>query len=476
MKVLFTASESAPFFKTGGLGDVTASLPKELVCQGIDVRVALPLHSKMKMEDQEELELIYEFSVRVGWEEKYCGVKSFKRDGVIYYFIDNLEYFFRDELYGYDDDGERYSFFSMAVIEMMEKIEFIPDIIHCNDWHTALIPALLKDKYHWIDAYQKIRTVFTIHNLRFQGIFGRNVLYDWLGTGDNIFHENGIEYYGDVNFLKAGVNFADIVTTVSPSYAEEIQTAEFGEGLDGVLRRNSWKLSGILNGIDYEVNDPQTDSSIVKKYSKESLAGKLANKRALQNEFHLPESDDLLIGVVSRLTYQKGMHLLNDILEGLGALSVQLVVLGTGEEEFEQSFKYFEERFPNKIRAVIDFDVELAQRIYAGSDLFLMPSAFEPCGLSQMIAMRYGTLPLVHEVGGLKDTVEAYNQYTGEGTGFSFNNFSSYTLYQSVLYAVEIYQDQEIWEALMKQAMEKDFSWTESAKDYIAHYQSITQL
>ncbi len=474
MKVLFTAAESAPFFKTGGLGDVAASLPKELVRQGIDVRVTLPLHSKMKMEDQEDLELLSEFHVQVGREEKYCGIKSFKREGVIYYFVDNLEYFFRDELYGYDDDGERYSFFSMAVIEMMEKIDFVPEVIHCNDWHTALIPALLQDKYHWIDAYKNICTIFTIHNLRFQGIFGKSILYDWLGTGENIFHEHGIEYYGDVNFLKAGVNFADIVTTVSPSYAEEIQTAEFGEGLEGILRWNSWKLSGILNGIDYEVNNPQTDASLVKNYSKENVSGKQANKRALQKEFHLPESDDMLIGVVSRLTYQKGMHLLNDILEGLGNLPVQLVILGTGEKEFEHSFKYFETRFPEKIKAVIDFDVELAQRIYAGSDLFLMPSAFEPCGLSQMIAMRYGTLPLVHEVGGLKDTVEAYNQYSGEGTGFSFNNFSSYYLYQTVLYAEEIYQDKETWETIMKQAMEKDFSWTESAREYIAHYQSIT--
>lgn len=474
MKVLFAASESAPFFKTGGLGDVAGSLPKELLRQGVDVRVVLPLHSKMKMVDQEELELLYEFDVQVGQEQKYCGIKSFKRAGVNYYFIDNQEYFFRDELYGYDDDGERYSFFSMAIVEMMEKIGFIPDVIHSNDWHTALIPALLQDKYHWIEAYQNIRTVFTIHNLRFQGIFGKNVLQDWLGTGDNIFHEQGIEYYGDVNFLKAGVNFADIVTTVSPSYAEEIQTAQFGEGLDGVLRWNNWKLSGILNGIDYKINNPETDPLLVKNYSQEKLSGKASNKKALQKEFILPETEDMLIGVVSRLTHQKGMHLLNDILEGVGNLPVQLILLGTGEEEFEHSFKYFEGRFPNKIRAVIEFDVDLAQRIYAGSDLFLMPSAFEPCGLSQMIAMRYGTLPLVHEVGGLKDTVEAYNQYTGDGTGFSFNRFSPDTLYQAICYAKDVYQDQKVWKRLIQQAMDKDFSWTESAKDYIAHYQSIT--
>ncbi len=363
----------------------------------------------------------------------------------------------------------------MAVIEMLEVIDFIPDVIHCHDWHTAMIPALLVDKYHWKERLQSIRKVLTIHNLRFQGVYPESILDTVFETGRNIFTEDGVKFYDQVNYLKGGINFSDRVTTVSPSYAEEIKTPEFGESLDGALRYNDWKLSGIINGIDTTYYDPETDPHLKATFSLTDLKGKVTNKMALQKELGLPVDDKVaMIGVVSRLTDQKGFQLLAEIGEELLQAQIQLVILGTGEPQYEQAFSTFESRYPEKCRAIIAFDEGLAQRIYASSDLFLMPSAFEPCGLSQMMAMHYGSLPVVHETGGLRDTVIPYNQFTESGTGFSFQTFDSYWLLAMIYNALELYYDHpKIWRKLVKEAMSKDFSWNGPAKDYLALYTSL---
>lgn len=477
MKVLFVAAEGAPFFKTGGLGDVAYALPKELRKQGVDIRVVLPYYTQMPERFKEQLTEITHFRVELGYKSAYVGVKTLTLDGVQYYFIDNLAYFDRDQLYGQNDDGERFGFFDIAVVEMMEKVDFIPDIIHVNDWQTAMIPALLVDRYHWVDSYRNIRKVLTIHNIRFQGWQNESVLKDIFNTTYALYHENGVKKEGQVNYLKGGINFSDKVTTVSPNYAREIQTPEFGEKLDGELRYNAWKLSGIINGIDYEQNNPETDPNLVENYDAATVqTGKAANKRALQERVGLSVDPDVaLLGVVTRLTDQKGMQLLQEKAEYLLTnFNIQIVVLGTGDEVFENSFRYFEWKYPGEFCAYIDFDVELAQQIYAGSDMFLMPSAFEPCGLSQMIAMRYGTIPIVHETGGLSDTVQPYNQYTGEGNGFSFNIFTGEVFAHIIQYALDIYENQpDVWFQLIHQAMATDFRWTEPAKDYMRLYEDL---
>lgn len=477
MKVLFVAAEGAPFFKTGGLGDVAYALPKELRKQGVDIRVVLPYYTQMPERFKEQLIEITHFRVELGYKSAYVGVKTLTLGGVQYYFIDNLAYFDRDQLYGQNDDGERFGFFDIAVIEMMEKVDFIPDIIHVNDWQTAMIPALLVDRYHWVDSYRNIRKVLTIHNIRFQGWQNESVLKDIFNTTYALYHENGVKKEGQVNYLKGGINFSDKVTTVSPNYAREIQTPEFGEKLDGELRYNAWKLSGIINGIDYEQNNPETDPNLIENYDASTVqTGKAANKRALQERVGLSVDPDVaLLGVVTRLTDQKGMQLLQEKAEYLLTnFNIQIVVLGTGDEAFENSFRYFEWKYPGEFCAYIDFDVELAQQIYAGSDMFLMPSAFEPCGLSQMIAMRYGTLPIVHETGGLSDTVQPYNQYIGEGNGFSFNIFTGDVFAHIIQYALDIYENQpDVWFQLIHQAMATDFSWTEPAKEYIRLYEEL---
>ena len=476
MKVLFAAGEAAPFFKTGGLGDVAHALPKELIKQGVDIRVVLPYYSSMPEKYKEMAEDVLHFSVKVGWRDVYCGVKSLLLEGVTYYFIDNQDYFNRPSLYGYWDDGERFGFFSMAVIEMMEKINFIPDVVHVNDWHTAMIPVLLVDKYHWVQAYQNIRKVITIHNIQFQGIYDPAILSTVFDTGMNIFHDNGVGFFGNVNYLKGGINFSDVVTTVSPTYANEIQTAAFGNGLEGVLQLNNWKIRGIINGIDYELNNPETDEKIPYHFSIDDREGKELNKLSLQEKVGLPVDKDIpLISCVSRLTDQKGFQLVEEKMEELlNSRNVQVLILGTGERRYEHSFAYFQNKYPNQIKAVLDFDVELAQQIYASSDLFLMPSAFEPCGLSQMMSLRYGTLPIVHETGGLKDTVIPYNIATGEGTGFSFYEFNGYTMLGTIYRALDVYENQpKAWECLVEQGMNADFSWEKPAKKYIEIYESL---
>ncbi|MBC1897100.1 glycogen synthase GlgA [Listeria booriae] len=473
MKVLFAAAEVFPFVKVGGLADVAYALPKELVKQGVDIRVVLPFHTKMAEEFKDEMEDVTQFTVDVGWRKQFCGVKTLVRDGVTFYFIDNLYYFDRPNVYGDYDDAERYAFFSMAVCEMMEKIDFIPDWLHVNDWHTGIIPLLLADKYHWIEAYRGIKTVLTIHNLQFQGIYSPRVLEELLGIGMQTWHEDGIKYYDDVNFMKGAIQYADRITTVSPSYAEEIQTPMYGERLDGLLRANAWKLTGILNGIDQDLNDPESDPLIPNHFSATDLAGKAANKAAMQEKLGLPVRQDVpLIIMVSRLTHQKGCHLLVDNLDALLQKDVQIAILGLGEREFEEGFPFFEYVYPEKMSANMTFDIGFAQQLYAAADMLLMPSWFEPCGISQLIAMRYGTLPVVHETGGLKDTVTPYNQYTGEGTGFSFNQYDAAVFGKVLEMAIAVYSENpDAWEQLVTQAMAKDFSWKVSAEKYKGIYE-----
>ncbi|WP_291290744.1 glycogen synthase GlgA [Enterococcus sp.] len=474
MKVLFAAAECAPFFKTGGLGDVVGALPKELVKKGVETVVVLPFFTKMAAEYQEQLEDCFSFEVNVGWRKQYCGLKKLVRNDVTYYFIDNLYYFGRENLYDYYDDGERFAFFQLATIEMMERVDFIPDVIHVNDYHTAMIPFLLKEKYHWINAYQNIRTVLTIHNIGFQGWYSRDILPDLFGMGTERYDDGTLRLNDCLNFMKAGILYADRITTVSPSYSEEIKTPEFGCGLEVILRMESGKLQGILNGIDYETNDPATDPLLPYHFTAEEMSGKAANKQELQRLLGLPERDVPLITVVSRLTTQKGFHLVMPEMENLLQFDVQFALLGTGEREFEDGFRYFAAKYPEKCAAVISFDIALAQKMYAGADLFLMPSSFEPCGLSQMIAMRYGTLPVVHEIGGLRDTVESYNPITQQGTGFGFQEFTPFYLMNAVKQGILLYQDEpKTWQSLQAQAMKKDFSWDISSEQYIDLYQEI---
>ncbi|NEW65715.1 glycogen synthase GlgA [Carnobacteriaceae bacterium zg-84] len=473
MKILFASSEVVPFSKSGGLADVAYALPKELAKQGIDIRVVTPFYTHIKQVYKDKIKDLLWFTIKVGQKDCYVGVKTLYMDGVTYYFIDNLDYFDRGILYGEWDDGERFGYFSLAVIEMMQKIDFIPDVLHVNDWHTAMIPALLVDKYHWVDAFKDIKKVLTIHNLRFQGIYDPIVLESIFDTYYTMLTDDGGKYYDNLNYLKAGINFSDVVTTVSPTYAKEIMTSEFGEGLDDVLRHNSWKVTGILNGIDYELNNPETDTHIPYHFSSQSLENKTKNKTSLQQELGLPIREDApLLSAVSRLTDQKGFQLVAQTLEEVLQQDVQVVILGTGDAVFEEAFIHLANKYPHKCRALITFDVSLAQRIYAGSDIFLMPSAFEPCGLSQLIALRYGTLPLVHETGGLKDTVIPYNQFTGEGTGFSFYDFSEYVLLDVIYQALSLYfNEPDKWQQLVKQAMSQTFDWVFPAKAYIELYQ-----
>lgn len=475
MKILFAASECHPFFKTGGLADVAYALPKEIKKMGNDIRVILPLYKALKSEYKDKLEHIADFIVDVSYRKQYCGVKKLILDGITYYFIDNMYYFDRDRFYGYIDDGERFSFFSTAICLALEKIDFIPDIIHVNDWHTAIIPLLLKVRYHWVKSYEKIKTVLTIHNLKFQGVFPYEALGDLLSVGPDVMTDDGLEFFGAINFLKGGINFSNAVTTVSKTYAEEIKTPFYGEKLDGLLRRVSFKLYGVLNGIDLDINNPSKDKALAYNYSKDDLRGKRKNKEALLKELEFPmDLDTPLIAIISRLTDQKGLDILAYGLEELLQKNLRIVVVGTGEEKYENMFRHFQWRFSDKLRAKILFDGKLAQRIYGGADMILVPSLFEPCGLTQMIGMRYGTLPIVRETGGLKDTVIPWNKYTGEGTGFTFTHYNHMDLLGAVDRALEAYSDKEVWEKLVKEAMTKDFSWEGPAKEYIEIYKKIT--
>lgn len=475
MKILFAAAEGAPFSKTGGLGDVIGALPKSLVKQGHEVAVALPYYDMVEAKFGDQVEDVLHFETNVGWRRQYVGIKKLVHEGVTFFFIDNQYYFFRGHVYGDWDDGERFAYFQLAVLEMMERVDFIPEILHVHDYHTAMMPFLLKEKYHWIQAYQGIHTVLTIHNLEFQGQFSDSMLGDLFGVGYQRYEDGTLRWNDCLNWMKAGILYADRVTTVSPSYAEEIKTAQFGCGLDQIIRMESGKVVGIVNGIDTDLYNPETDKLIPHHFSVKDLSGKVQNKADLQERLGLPVRADVpVIGIVSRLTRQKGFDVVVEQLHNLLQEDVQIVLLGTGDPSFEEAFAWFGHAYPEKMSANILFDVTLAQEIYAASDIFLMPSRFEPCGLSQMMSMRYGTLPLVHEVGGLRDTVQPYNQFDGSGTGFGFNNLDGYWLRDTFLRAIYLYKDdKKAWKKLQETAMTRDFSWDTASKAYADLYQQL---
>ena len=475
MKILFVAAEGAPFSKTGGLGDVIGALPKSLVKAGQEVAVILPYYDMVEAKFGDQIEDVLQFEVYVGWRRQFCGIKKTVLNGVTFYFIDNQYYFFRGHVYGDFDDGERFAFFQLAALEAMERIGFIPDVLHAHDYHTAMIPFLLKEKYRWIQAYQNIKTILTIHNLEFQGQFSEGMLWDLFRVGFERYADGTVRWNDCLNWMKAGILYADRVSTVSPSYAHEIMTTEFGCGLDQILRIESGKLSGIVNGIDTDLYNPETDPLLDYHFNKSDLSGKAQNKAKLQEKLGLPVRPDVpMIGIVSRLTRQKGFDVVVEGLHRMLQEDVQIVLLGTGDPGFEEAFSWFGQVFPDKLSANITFDVKLAQEIYAASDIFLMPSRFEPCGLSQMMAMRYGTLPLVHEVGGLRDTVQPFNPIEGTGTGFSFDNLTSYWLNWALETALDVYYNHPaVWKKLQVQAMESDFSWDTACQSYLDLYHSL---
>ena len=476
MRVLFAASEAHPFIKTGGLGDVMGALPKSLAKLGVDVRVVIPKYKNIKDELKQKLQFVKWFTVSVGWRNQYCGIFQYQYKGVIYYFIDNEYYFNRDGLYGYFDDGERFAFFNRAVLEFIKQIDWQPDLINCNDWQTGMVPVLLNLEYKKDEFYSKIKTVFSIHNLLFKGSFSPKVLPELFGYDYMPLVNGSVELDGSVSFLKGGLNYCDQITTVSNTYAEEIKTPQYGEGLDGFLRSKSYYLMGIVNGIDYEEFNPQDDKLIFKNFNINSIDNKVQNKLSLQRELGLPQKKDTpMIGLISRLTHQKGCDLIVNMIDRLLQRDIQLVILGTGDYWYEETFKNLQYRYPDKVSANIKFDNTLAHKIYAATDMFLMPSLFEPCGLGQLIALRYGSIPIVRETGGLKDTISPYNQYNGVGNGFGFKNFNSNELMQIIEYALTIYNDKNAWNNIIRQAMNSDNSWEKSAMQYKWLYEGVVK-
>jgi starch synthase len=474
MNILFAASESAPFVKTGGLADVIGSLPKELKRQGIDVRVMLPKYEDIPQVYKESMHTITSFEVTLGWRKQYFGIQSLEHEGITFYFADNEYYFKRSGFYGYDDDAERFGLFCRGVIEALPYLEFQPDVIHCHDWQTAMIPVLLKAHYSHFPFYENMKTMLTIHNLKYQGIFGRQTLQDLFGLTDDYFTGTTLELHGGASFLKGGLNFADRITTVSQTYSEEIQTPYFGENLDSLLRYRSSSLSGIVNGIDYESFDPMNDSHLVVNY-RDSLSKKQQNKLALQERIGLPVDGSIpMIALVTRLVQQKGLDLIQHVLSELLSLRAQWVILGTGEYKYEQLLRDTAHAHPDKVAALITFDDGLARQIYASSDFFLMPSQFEPCGIGQLIALRYKSIPIVRETGGLKDTVQPFNEFTGEGTGFSFSNYNAHDMLFTVRRAIGFYEhDRDSWFKLHQNVKLSDFSWKKSARQYISLYEEM---
>lgn len=475
MQIVFASAECAPFVKTGGLGDVAGSLPAALVRAGAEVIVMVPKYATIKDEYKSQMEHFSDFYVSLGWRNEYCGLEKLEHDGVTYMFIDNERYFARDYPYGFFDDGERFAFFSKAITESLQHLPagFECDILHCNDWQTALAPVFLREFYQGLPLYDRVKTVFSIHNVAFQGQFSDTVMEDILGVAHIPAAASQLRCDAcSINYMLGALRYADAITTVSPTYANEIQTPEFGEGLDGVLRERSYALQGILNGIDVAGFDPATDKRIAANYTVEDRSGKAVCKAKLQEELGLEVRDDRpLMVMVTRLTRQKGMDLVMYALDRILAGGVQVAVLGTGDRDYEDGLRYFQDKYPGTMAARIEFDPALSQRMYAAADMFLMPSKFEPCGLSQIIAMRYGTLPIVRETGGLKDTVQPYNEFTGEGTGFSFSNFNGDEMGDAVFRAARLFWDnRDAWNQLVTQAMSQDFSWTRSADKYLDLY------
>ncbi len=474
MNVVFVASEAAPFAKTGGLADVAGSLPKALCSSNVNVEVFLPLHAKIDTSFRSEMTFVGETEVTLGWRHQYVGLFKLEYDRVTYYFIDNEYYFKRHQLYGDGDDAERYIYFSKAVLAALKFLDLKPEIIHTHDWHTAAVNVLL-DYYKKHDPfYDHIKTVFTIHNLRYQGVFDPYVLGDLLNLPNEYFQEESLKFYDSINLLKGGIVYSDHITTVSKSYAHEITYPYFGENLDGIIQKYEYKLTGIVNGIDYDLYNPSKDPNIVIHFDKRSLKRKSELKMHLQIKFGLPVDPNIpMIAIVSRLVDMKGLDLVDHIMEELLQEDIQLVVLGTGEKKYEDMFKYYQYRYPHKISARIYFDQFESHEIYAGTDLFLMPSLFEPCGLSQLIALRYGSIPIVRQIGGLKDTVIPFNKFTGEGNGFCFMNYNAHELLFTIKEALERFKDKPNWNLMIKHAMSADHSWKTSSKEYLEIYYKI---
>ncbi len=471
MKVLYVASEALPFIASGGLGDVAGSLPQALRKRLIGCRIVMPMYDGIKQELKDKMTFITSFTVPVAWRRQYCGVFESKYNGVIYYFIDNQYYFKRDGIYGYYDDAERFAFFSRAVLEMIPYIDFKPDIIHCNDWQSALVPVYYSTMYAQAPGYENIKTVFTIHNIQYQGTYGMELSPEVLGIPAEA--TSVVEFGGDVNFMKGAIESANKVTTVSPSYANEILDPWYSHGLDTILNERSWKLSGILNGIDTELYNPETDKDIFFNYSSDDFKAKAKNKQKLQELMGLPQKKDTpLIGMVSRLVSHKGLDLVKGVMEELiQTTDVQFVILGSGDWQYEEFFKEMAARYPEQVAIKLGFIPSLSKKIYAGTDMFLMPSKSEPCGLSQMIALRYGSIPIVRETGGLRDSI--HDSQDGEGNGFTFANYNAHEMLYTIRRAVEGYQNKKGWQILVKRAMECDNSWGKSANEYIKLYKAL---
>ena len=471
LKILIVSSEAAPFVKSGGLGDVVGSLPKALKELGADVRVVIPKFKKIKNEHYIGVEFLGNYNVKLGWRTQKAGI-LYKEDPIPVYFVENDFYFGRDDLYGYSDDNERFAFFSKAVLDMLPFVDFIPDVIHCNDWQSGALPMILKETYKKISYFRNIKTLYTIHNLQYQGNFHPSSLemFDLPGY----LYDNGtVEFYGSMSYMKAGLQYADMISTVSETYAREIQTEEYGYGFDGIMRALSGKLRGIINGIDYVSNDPETDRRIDINFSVETAYKKKENKKLLQNMLGLEERDVPMICMISRLANQKGFDILADAMEGIMQKDVQFVLLGTGEKNYEDMFRYYESRWKGRFSSCIMFDDALAQKIYASGDIFLMPSRFEPCGLGQMFSLRYGTVPVVRKTGGLADSVQMFNRETKEGNGFLFETYDAGGILWALNEAVSVYEDKDMWNRLVENCMNTKLSWADSAEKYIELYEEV---
>ncbi len=479
LNIFMVASEGAPFSKTGGLADVIGSLPSALTKEGAVVSVILPKYGvRSEAMDMSKFgihtEHLGHIFVDVGWRHQYCGIERSQYKGVTYYFLDNEYYFKRESFYGYQDDGERFAFFCKAVFEVILFLDIAPDILHCHDWQAAMVPVLLEAKYRQREKLRRTTTIITIHNLRYRGIYGVDQMKDWFSLGDAYFTEDKLEFFGAASYLKGGLVYSKAITTVSESYAQEIKEPYYGESLDGLLRARSKELYGIVNGIDYDEYNPAKDELIYQNYTKTKVNLKALNKQELQKELCLEQGDRIpMIGLISRLVDQKGLDLVACVLEEILAKKVQLVVLGTGDEKYETLFRDVSRRFPGKLSVHIGFNSVLAHKIYAGADLFLMPSLFEPCGLGQLISLRYGTLPIVRETGGLKDTVQSYNEVTGEGNGFTFTNYNAHDMLYTIQRALHIYERKTLWNKLRKGAMSCDNSWQSSARKYMELYHNL---
>jgi starch synthase len=475
LKILFVASEADPFIKTGGLADVAGSLPQALREEGHDVRLVIPEYRQIPEKYKERMESVCHFRTNLAWRDRYLGVNKLEEDGVPVYFIDNKYYFDRDSIYENEDKHEQFAFFSQAVLDMLPIIGFQPDVIHANDWQTGPLPVLFADRYRQQSFYKDIKTVFTIHNLRYQGQFGGEAAGDVLGLAPHHWESGNIRHNGLLNYMKSGIMYADKVTTVSESYAQEIQTSYFGEGLDYALRMRGDDLSGILNGISYDKFNPETNKNLAVRFSKGEIDKKIANKVHIQQKLGLEVNGDKpLIGFISRLVEQKGIDLVQAVFDEIMNTGAQFLILGTGFREYEEFLKAKQEEYPDNLSVNIMYDSQLADQIYAGSDMFLMPSRYEPCGLSQLISFRYGTIPIVRETGGLNDTVIAYNEETGEGTGFSFSNYNAHDMLSTIERAVSFYDKKGIWNKLVSRVMDLDYSWHNSAQKYAELYAEVS--